>query len=189
MLDFETTGLYPNRHRVIEVSAVIIQDSRIVDTFTTLINPGLKKIPASITRLTGISSDMLYDQPDSATAMKQLHRFIGDRWILAHNANFDQSFYFKEMSRIGTTVSNPFLCSLLLSRRLLQKAPSHKLSALKYYLNFNADKSHSDHRAYSDVLVTIHLWNRLRWEAQQLTGLQSLSHEQYHQISKIPKDK
>jgi len=41
VLDFETTGLYPdNGDRVIEIGAVLLRDQEIVERFQSLVNPG-----------------------------------------------------------------------------------------------------------------------------------------------------
>ncbi len=190
VLDFETTGLSANRHRVIEVCAAILDGDTIKGVFNTLVNPGEHvKIPSFITKLTGISKSMLVGQPDSNTVMRDLFKFVGNRWILAHNAAFDKGFYQSEMARSGYEVSNNFLCSLLLARRLLPDAPSHKLSSLKQYLDYRMPEDHHDHRAYSDVLVTIHLWHRLNSKMKILSGLSYLSIDMMLAVSRAPKSK
>jgi DNA polymerase-3 subunit epsilon len=97
-------------------------------------------------------------KPTTATAMLELYDFIGRRPIICHNATFDSKFLIKEMSRIDKVIWNKFLCTLKLSRRLLLSAGSYKLSQLKMYINYQSSSSHHDHRALSDVLVTVALW-------------------------------
>ena len=173
VLDFETTGLSCDRHRVIEIGAVILNGKgEIVDTFQTLCNPPLiKKLPKFITKLTGITDDMLIGQPSTATAMESLYVFIGNRPIIAHNATFDSKFLIAEMRRIDKVIFNQFLCSLLLSRRLLQTAQCYKLSSLKKFINFESTVGHKDHRALDDVLVTVALWRCLMNRLPHLNGI------------------
>lgn len=163
VLDFETTGLCCDRNRVIEIGAVILnREGEIINTFQTLCNPPLeKKLPNIISRLTGITDCMLLGQPSTASAMESLYHFLGNRPIIAHNASFDSRFLIAEMKRIDRVIFNQFLCSLLISRRLLLDAKSYKLSMLKEFINFKADINHKDHRALDDVLVTVALWKHL----------------------------
>ena len=53
-LDLETTGLDPQRDAIIEIGAVKFRGDEVLDTFSTLINPG-RAIPPKITDLTGIA--------------------------------------------------------------------------------------------------------------------------------------
>lgn len=161
VLDFETTGLSCERHRVIEVGAARIDSSgKISATFQQLCNPGMK-VSKFITSFTGISNEMLVGKPSPEEVMSELFDFIGKTPIVAHNASFDSQFLVAEMNRIGKKVHNLFLCTLLLSRRMLKDAKSFKLSNLKKFINFQADGDHCDHRALDDVLVTVKLWNVL----------------------------
>lgn len=186
VLDFETTGLSPLRHRVIEVGAAVVRGNEIISTFQELCNPGVK-VSSFITKFTGITNEMLASQDSPSVVMLKLYNFIGNRPIIAHNASFDSKFLFAEMKRIKKSISNQFLCTLQLSRRLLHGLQSYKLSSLKKYINFVGDKNHSDHRALDDVLVTVQLWIFLQDTVRNVgvEGYNSL--ELYKEISKLPK--
>src|SRR5215831_11489870 len=58
VVDVETTGLAPGRHRIIEVAAVIVARGQSVASFSKLVNPG-RSIPQFITKFTGISPHMV----------------------------------------------------------------------------------------------------------------------------------
>ena len=60
--DFETTGLDPMADRIIELAAIRFEDGEITDRFVTLVNPG-QPISPMITRITGISDEMVRDKP------------------------------------------------------------------------------------------------------------------------------
>ena len=190
VLDFETTGLSCDRHRVIEIGAVILnREGEVINTFQTLCNPPLvKKLPNIIIKLTGITDGMLIGQPSTASAMESLYHFVGNRPIIAHNATFDSKFLIAEMKRIKRTIFNQFLCTLLLSRRLLITAQSYKLSRLKEFINFKADINHKDHRALDDVLVTVALWNHLLAQLFTTYGIPNSLHsfDFMKTISRLP---
>jgi len=93
--------------------------------------------------------------------MPQLRDFLGDLPCLAHNASFDRRFFAAEMERAGYGHERPFLCSVLLARRLIDGAPSHRLGALVEYLGLELPDGHRAHRALGDALMTAQLWLRL----------------------------
>ena len=176
-----------NCYRVIEVGAAIVENGLILKTFQELCNPGVK-LSAFITRFTGISNDMLVGKRTPEEVMKSLYEFIGQKPIIAHNAAFDSKFLVSEMRRIKKTVSNTFLCSLLLSRRLLPGLKSYKLSYLKMELKYKPLAGHCDHRALDDVLVTSHLWNYLL-ETLSRHGIIDPGSNILKVIMKLPKSK
>ena len=62
-LDIETTGLNPAEDKIIEVGMAKISDGEIVDSYSTLVNPGIK-ISERITMITGITDDMVEGKPE-----------------------------------------------------------------------------------------------------------------------------
>src|SRR3546814_7366321 len=93
-LDVETTGLDPNVDDIIELAMVPFwyEDSgRIagVEIGGSALRQPQKPIPADVTRLTGITSDMVAGKPNDIVAAAQ---FAGASLIVAHNAGFDRRF-------------------------------------------------------------------------------------------------
>ena len=130
VLDFETTGMSPAQQaRATEIGVVIVEDGQIVARYQSLMNSGAW-VPPFIEQLTGISNAMLRTAPPAAQVMQEVAEFVGNRPLLAHNASFDQKFWDAELALIRRQRVQPFACSLLLSRRLLPLAPSHKLGNL-----------------------------------------------------------
>lgn len=157
ILDFETTGLSPDYSRIIEVGAIVIRGTEIVDEISQLMYPGFS-IPYFITDITGITNQMLKGKPTPEKFMPKLKNFIGNRTILAHNASFDQKFLVSEMENIGKSVDNKFLCTLKLARRLILDAPDYKLTTLTSHLKIKIPKDHKAHRALNDVMATFGVW-------------------------------
>jgi len=160
VIDFETTGRCAGEDRIIEVAAAIVEDRVVVATFTELMNPGVR-IPGFITGLTGISNAMVRQAPPPEAVMPRLRTFLGDRPCLAHNAAFDQRFFAAEMARAQEAHPRPFLCSMLLARRLVPDAPSYRLGTLATHLDLSWPAGMQAHRALADVLVTAALWRHL----------------------------
>ena len=156
VLDFETTGLSPNMgDRAIEIGAVKLVDGQVVDTFQQLMNPGFR-VSSFIESYTGISNAMLASAPSCEQVMAEFNHFIGNDNLVAHNASFDKRFLDAELERLNTNYAGEFACSLLISRRLIQHAPTHKLGDLVRYKNIDHDGVF--HRALADAEMTAKLW-------------------------------
>lgn len=183
VIDFETTGVSPSDHcRATEIGIVILDNGRIVDRYQSLMNAGLP-VPPFIQGLTGISTAMLRKAPPVEQVMGEAADFVGDLPLLAHNAAFDQKFWDFELGRIGRTRRQAFACSLLLSRRLLPEAPSHKLGNLNSWACL--PDTGKAHRALADAEMaanlTLHLAGRLR----DRFGVQEVSHPLLCRLQKL----
>ncbi|WP_295893367.1 PolC-type DNA polymerase III [uncultured Vibrio sp.] len=156
ILDFETTGLSPNMgDRAIEIGAVKIVDGDVVDSFQELMNPGFR-VSSFIENYTGITNNMLAGAASNEQVMNEFCDFIQDSHLVAHNASFDQRFLDAELDLINRDYNGQFVCSLLVARRLIQDAPSHKLGELVKFRHIENDGVF--HRALADSEVTAKLW-------------------------------
>lgn len=156
ILDFETTGLSPdNGDRAIEIGAVKLVNGVVTDRFQELMNPG-KRISYFIEDYTGITNSMLSKAAPCNEVMDHFADFIQGQNLVAHNASFDKRFLDSELQRISRGYQGQFGCSLLLSRRLYQAAPNHKLGTLINYKGIASNGSF--HRALYDSEMTAQLW-------------------------------
>lgn len=187
VIDFETTGLSPAQgDRATEIAAVILEDGKVVDRYQSLMNAGVR-IPPFIEALTGISNDMIRSAPAAADVMREVAGFIGDYPLVAHNASFDCKFWDAELARIDQRRRQEFACSLLLSRRLLPQAPSHKLGALVAFAKLpTAGRAH---RALADAEMAASLMVRLEEELRHRYKVRDVSHELLRKIQSAPKAK
>ena len=186
VIDIETTGLNESYCRAIEVAAVIVRDGEVVDSFVQLMHPGYR-IPYFITELTGISDSMLKGMPRPEAVMPKLRDFIGDRFCIAHNANFDSRFYHAEMSRAGIAHERNFFCTVLLSRRLIQDSPNHQLGTLTHHLNLPRPAEGTYHRALYDVMLTVELWKHIEGIISKRLGDRTPDHEIYRTLMRTSK--
>ncbi|MCV5223966.1 hypothetical protein OFC57_34225, partial [Escherichia coli] len=79
-----------------------------------------------------------------------------------------------------------FACSLLVARRLIQDAPSHKLGELVRYKNIDNDGIF--HRALADAQMTAKLW-LLMVEGLENSGIVKPSFQLMQTVSKTAKGK
>ncbi len=187
VIDFETTGLSPAQgDRATEIAAVILEDGKVVDRYQSLMNAGVR-IPSFIESLTGISNAMIRSAPSAAVVMREVSDFIGDIPLVAHNASFDCKFWDAELARIKQNRRQEFACSMLLSRRLLPQAPSHKLGDLIAYANLPV--AGRAHRALADAEMAASLLVHLEQELSCRFKVGNVSHELLRKIQVAPKAK
>jgi DNA polymerase III epsilon subunit-like protein len=91
VFDLETTGLSAARSRICEVGAVRVRALEPVDSFQSLVNPGVA-LPEPVARLTGLRSQELRRAPSVAGVLRRFLTFAGNELLVAHNARFDQGF-------------------------------------------------------------------------------------------------
>ncbi|EXJ13840.1 3'-5' exonuclease [Imhoffiella purpurea] len=185
VIDFETTGLSPLRgDRPTEIAAVLVADGRIVDRYQSLMNAGLP-VPPFIERLTGISTAMLRHAPPVEHVMAEVADFVGTVPLVAHNAVFDSRFWDAELSRLGRQRGQSFVCTMLVARRVLPRAPSYKLGALVASLGLPA--AEPAHRALADAEMASRLMLRLERELMERFQCVSVTHALLARIQRMPK--
>lgn len=152
-LDIETTGLDPKNDSIIEIGAVKFNENRVLDEFSTLINPR-KPINAFITNLTGISNPMVMNAPILAEVFPDLEAFVGENPILGQNVGFDISFF----NRYGAFKTNPIIDTYEMAAVLMPSAPRYGLGSLCYQLGVVLSGAH---RAINDARATMGVYQKL----------------------------
>ena len=163
VLDVETTGLDPRHDEIIEIAALRVRNHEAAERFTSLIKPQ-QRISERITELTGITNEMVQDAPAIAQVMPAFRSFIGDDLLVGHNVNFDINFLYDQSERCGLgAITNNFLDTLRLSRRLYPEEKHHRLEDLVQRFGVG---DNVEHRAMSDVLQTKACYDAMRGEIQ-----------------------
>lgn len=175
VIDFETTGISPGMgDRATEVAIVLLERGQVVDRFQSLMNAGVH-IPAFITQLTGITNAMVQAAPPAEAVMAEAARFVGEVPMVAHNASFDRRYWQAELARCGLPATQPFACTVLLSRRLYPEAPSHKLGTLVDF--FHLPRTGVAHRALADAEMAAELLGRIQHDLRERWGVPQPGHE------------
>lgn len=157
VIDIETTGLSPDWDSIIEIAAAKFHKGNLVDTFTSLIKPDDFTTDESflddfIVNLTGITDEMLSKADSTALVLSKFYSFIGNSILVGHNVNFDINFLYDNCEHvIHKYLSNDFIDTMRLSRRIHKELNHHKLSDLVQYYNLSYENAH---RALSDVEIT-----------------------------------
>ena len=163
VVDVEATGAKTPPNRIIELGAYRIHQGKIVDSFLTLVNPGIQ-IPRFVISLTGITNEMVKSAPVFSEVAHRWLDFVSDAVLIAHNAPFDTSFLNHEISRVypGHRMLNRHLCTVKLSRQAIPGLANYRLDTIADHFSIPIlDR----HRAGSDALATaqlfLHLLTRL----------------------------
>jgi DNA polymerase III epsilon subunit family exonuclease len=172
VFDLETTGLSAQRDRICEIGAVRVQGLELVDSFQSLVNPGVA-LPGPVERLTGLRTAELRRAPPVRKVLPRFLAFAGDDLLVAHNAGFDQRFLERELQvREGRRLSQPPLCTAALARRLLEgRLRKVGLASLAHFFGVGTTPCH---RALPDAEATAEVLLCLIGLAQEL-GARRLS--------------
>jgi DNA polymerase-3 subunit epsilon len=160
VFDTETTGLRPNEgDALLSIGAVRVVNGRILtgETFERLVNPG-RDIPASSTRIHGITAEMVRDKPPAHVVLPQFKSFVGDAVLVAYNAAFDMRFLENAAEAAGVSFSNPVLDALFLAAYLQQDATDLSLSATADRLGVDVIGRHT---ALGDAMTTAAIFVKL----------------------------
>ncbi|HEY4027324.1 MAG TPA: helicase C-terminal domain-containing protein [Candidatus Dormibacteraeota bacterium] len=154
-LDLETTGLDPERDRVIEVGAVVFTADAVSSKLGKLTDPG-RTVPDAVLRLTGITPADLVGAPAAPIVLNELAELLPGRQTVGHGARLDVDF----MVAAGIWPRDrEILDTLDIARILMPGAQSHSLPVLAVELGLDQPRPH---RALDDADATRQLFLRLR---------------------------
>lgn len=156
-LDLETTGLNPGQDRIIEIGAARFRDQHILETYTTLVDPGIA-IPPRITAITGIRTEALAGAPKIGDVLPAVAAFVGDSPVVGHNVEFDLRF----LQQQGILNNHPAIDTYELASLLLPTAARYNLNALMQILNIAPEGDY--HRAETDAIAHARLYMAL-WQS------------------------
>lgn len=152
--DVETTGLDGRKDRIVELSALKFEDGKVVDSFSTLINPG-RPIPAEVSKINHIRDKDVQYAPSEKKAMDKFSFWLGEAKegeiaLVAHNASFDISFLESAFVRSGVDATIKYKDTLSMARRKLPDLENHKLGTVAEHFGIEMKNAH---RAESDAEV------------------------------------
>lgn len=155
--DTETTGVRPDKDRIIEIAAFDPAENR---TFVKFVNPGCP-IPPESTAICNITDEMVADAPSFAQVGAEFIEFCtGDVVLIAHNNDsFDFHFLKNEFARHNIQMPTwNFVDTLKWARRYRPDLPRHPLQFLREIYGI---PSNTAHRALDDVIVLHQLFSMM----------------------------
>ena len=182
VIDIETTGLSPDYDEIIELSAIKIRKNEIIDKFNTLIKPD-NKIDEFITSLTGITNEMLNNQPKLDKILDKFIAFIGSDIVIGHNVNFDINFiYDGNLYNYNKEFNNNFVDTYRIACKLLH-LPQNRLIDIATHYNIDIT---GQHRAMRDCEITHQIYTCLKQEIlQKYTNAQEFYNDNWAKPYKL----
>ena len=162
--DLETTGLSSQKDEIIEIGAVRMQGGKELERFQTFVNPR-RRLEQKIVELTGITDAMLADAPSIETVLPEFLEFVGDRVLVAHNADFDTGFIREACRKQGLPYGFTSVDTLILSQNLLPHLNKFKLDVVSNALSL-PDFNH--HRAGDDAVTCGLIFHKLTDKLREL---------------------
>ena len=169
--DIETTGLSPKENDIIEIGAIKVRQNKIIDKYESLIKIDYKLNPF-ITRLTGITNEMLKEGKELEKVLDEFINFTGSDIIMGHNVNFDINFIYDKCEKyLDTYLKNDFIDTMKIAKKLLPNSPNYKLGTLAEMFDVSYKNAH---RGLTDVEITFDVYNKLREYAIKENNLVTL---------------
>ena len=154
VFDIETTGFSATRDRIIEIGAVKVIEGKIVDKYSTFVNPDIP-IPFEIENLTHITDEMVMDAPMIDVILPQFLEFCKGCILVAHNASFDVGFIRTKAAEMQIETDFTVVDTVGLARMLLPKLNRFKLNVVAKELHVSLE---SHHRAVDDAGATAEIF-------------------------------
>jgi DNA polymerase-3 subunit epsilon len=165
VVDVETTGgLAEQGGKIVEVAAVEVQGGELIDSFATLVDPGVRITPW-VVKLTGIADRMVFGSPRFDEICDELLERLEGRVFVAHNVSYDWRFLGAETRRARAVLPRgPRLCTMQLARRLIPGLARRGLDSLADYYGIEIVERH---RARGDAIATARILIHLLAEADR----------------------
>lgn len=154
VLDIETTGLSYRYDKIIEIGILKIRDNKVIKRYQQLIDPQTT-IDPFITKLTGITEEMVENQPLIDDVYDDVFNFIGNDIIIGHNTSFDLNFI---ANSFCVDLDNEYMDTVQFSRIVYPQLKHHRLSDMVEFLNL----SNNEHRALADCQATYELYEHCK---------------------------
>ena len=200
VVDLETTGGRPAPGSIIEIGAYRVEGGRLTESFQSMVRPQMR-IPRFIEGLTSITNEMVMAAPPIEEVLPAFRDFLGDAVMVAHNAQFDHAFLDFEFRRLfGIGITNPLLCTIRLSRRLLPSLKRRRLDALAEHFGLSIEGRHrglGDARMAAELLSiflemaarmgTTRLDRLLDWQHRGTAGRRLERHVPAEAVNALPR--
>src|SRR5450432_1034379 len=162
IVDVETTGASADLgDRMIEIGIARIECGHIALQYQQLLNPQ-RRISGGVTVLTGITQEMVSDQPTFKEMLPNILPLMRDAIVVGHNVRFDLWFLHHEFRRCGLEITrelqNPqVIDTVRIARRRFGRG-GNGLQRLCRRLGYEPPIAH---RALADAIATFHVFDKM----------------------------
>jgi DNA polymerase III epsilon subunit family exonuclease len=149
VVDVETTGRDPKMADLLEIGAVRLKGGKIVDRWSTLVDPGRTIVGH---QMHGITDKDIKGAPAPRAAAEAFLAFAGDATLVGHNVGFDLGFLEEALGNGHRFAPGTYLDTLVLAREGYPEwAESYRLGDLAKFFGIELTDAH---RALPDAEAT-----------------------------------
>ncbi|HUW39976.1 MAG TPA: 3'-5' exonuclease [Rectinemataceae bacterium] len=153
-IDFETAN--NDAASACAIGLVKVIEDRVADTLYSLIKPPTDYFFPMFIDIHGIDADAVKDAPSFRQFWPRAAAFIGDDVLVAHNYSFDKRVFESTLGHYGIdNPSNPWDCSLALSRRAWPNLRAYGLDIVAEFLRIDLNHHHALDDAKACALIYI----------------------------------
>ena len=154
-VDFETANRVGGASAC-QVALVKVCNGEVTGTITTYLRPPEEHIRFEFSHIHGICRGDVEGSPSWFDIADEVHDFVGELPVYAHNATFDAAVWRGLDNFWGTgTFPREFYCTCRMARRLVPELPDHRLPTVTAWCAPGFALEH--HRADSDALACAHI--------------------------------
>src|SRR3954468_17634032 len=164
VFDVETTSRDVKQGAIVEIGAVKVNNGKIEDRWSTLVNPGM---PIVGRQLHGLTDDEVKDAPTPQQAAQQFIDWAGDALLVGHNIGFDIGFLEAALGSGHKVEAGRYLDTLVIAREAYPDTDL-KLGDLARFFELEVEPNH---RALPDAEATAQLLIRLGADLPQRMDL------------------
>jgi DNA polymerase III epsilon subunit family exonuclease len=148
VVDVETTGRDPKVADLIEIGAVRVRGGKVVDSFSTFVNPGRTIFGA---QMHGITDAEVAGAPVAREAAEKLLAFVAGAPVVGHNVGFDLGFLDAALGEPGKFIAGGYFDTLVIAREGYPDLESYKLGDIARFLGISVETAH---RGLADAETT-----------------------------------
>ncbi len=187
VFDIETTGFSSVTNHIIEIGAVKVENGKIVDRFSTYVNPQ-EPIPYRITKLTTITDADVMDAPTIDQVLPEFFAFCEGCVLVAHNASFDTGFIKENARKLELPYAYTHVDTLAMARVLLPQLAKFTLDHVAKTVGVSLE---NHHRAVDDAEATAEIFEKfipmlLEKGAHDLDAVNELGRTSTDYVRKTP---
>jgi DNA polymerase-3 subunit epsilon len=168
-IDCETTGLDAEKDAIVEVAGMRFCGDEVIERFESLIDPecAISETSMAIHRIT---PEMVAGKPKIREVLEPMLKLIGRYPIIGHGVGFDIATLVNASKKHGITcqITNNLTIDTLRMARLYGGSAVNSLEQLRRHFNIPSGEAH---RAMSDVIVNVALFNQLAKNHQSTESL------------------
>ena len=159
VLDTETTGIsIKEGHRIVEIGCIELDDLIPTENkFHCYLNPE-RKVSEKALEVHGYTDEFLAKQKKFDEIVDEFLKFIKDKRLIIHNAEFDLGHLNNELSIFGKKkINNEVVDTLILARNKFPGSPASLDALCKRYRIDNSKRTHHTALIDCDLLAKVYI--------------------------------